>query len=205
MTNPRPVLTVLTTIGVVMTLNSLLFGTRLMFDPSPFSEVARTGTHLAYQVTLLAALVALAQTLPRMRRVSGRSRDGFPPAVLLFAGVGVTLDACTRFGEAFLVPFIGRNAPELLDHSPGGALMAVMVSCWVASMIGLVAVAVTAYRRRIFPRPAAAVLAVGALVVPVIGPLSGILVGTGLAWSGYAARRRQDPHTARAEAVPAVA
>lgn len=205
MSSARPVLAVLTTIGVVLALNSLLLGTQLMFDPSPFSEVARTGTHLAYQATLLAALVALVQTLPRLHRVSGRSGQGFPSAVLLLAGVGVTLDACTRFAEAFMVPFIGRNAPELLDQSPGGALMTVMVSSWVASMIGLVAVAVTAYRRRIFPRPAAAVLAVGALVVPVIGPLSGMLVGTGLAWGGYAARRRQDLPAARAEAVPAVA
>jgi hypothetical protein len=205
MTSARPALTILTAIGAVMALNSLLFGTQLIFDPSPFSEVARTGTHLAYQVTLLAGLVALAQTLPRLTRVVGRHGSGFPAAVLLFAGVGVTLDACTRFAEAFMVPFIGRNAPELLDQSPGGALMTVMVSAWMASMLGLVAVALVAYRRRIFPRPAAVVLAVGALVVPVVGPLSGILVGTGLAWGGYAARRRLELPPAPADAVPAVA
>jgi len=47
-----------------------------------------------------------------------------------------------------------------------------------------------AYRRRVFPRAACVFLAVGAVSVPVLGPLSGILLGSAYAWVGFATARR---------------
>ena len=188
-TSPRTTLAVLIGIGVAMASNSALFGTQLMFDPRPFSEVASTPQHVTYYVVLLVLLAAFAQVLPRLCAVTGGTGRSFPDGVLVLLGVGVFFDAATRFGEAFMVPFLAAHAPELLDDTPSTVLMSAMVTSWVLYLIGLVTLGVVAYRRRIFPRPAAVLLMVGAVTVPVIGPLSGMLIGTALAWGGYAARR----------------
>lgn len=187
----RTTLLTLTAIGAVMAANSLLLGTRLMFGFAgvPFSEVALTGTHVAYNVVLVALLVAFAQVVPRLGQVTGPQGRGFPNPVLLVVCIGVMLDAATRFGEAFMVPFLGRHAPELLDSTPDRVLMSAMVACWIAYLVGLVTLGVVAFRRRIFPRPAAVLLVVGGLSVPAVGPLSGSLIGVALAWGGCAALR----------------
>jgi hypothetical protein len=197
MNTPHTSLTILSGVGIVMATNSLFLGTRLMFDGRPFSEVAATLPHLAYNVILLVALAVFSQVLPRLSGVTGAAGRTFPEPVLVLAGGGVFFDACTRFGEAFMVPFISRHAPELLDNTPSTLLMSAMVASWTAYLAGLVALGVTAYRRRIFPRPAAVLLCLGGLSVPAVGPLSGLLIGPALAWCGWAARRSAE------EAVPA--
>ena len=184
------VLTILTGLGAVMAANSLVLGSQLMVDSRPFSTVASTPVHLAYYCTLLVLLGVLAQVLPHLGSVAGSTGQRFPSSILALAGVGVFLDAGTRFAEAFVVPFIAARAPELLDTSPSSVLMGAMVTAWVVYLVGLVSLGIAAYRRRIFPRPAAVLLIVGGLSVPVVGPLSGLLIGPALAWGGNSARRR---------------
>ena len=193
-TNPeptRPVTLTLVAAGAVMAANSALFGSRLMLDSRPFPEVAATDTQVVYHAVLLAVLVALIQALPHLSRLTGRDGRTFPRVLLVLVGIGMTLDAGTRVIEGFMVPSLAVDAPHLLDAAPAPLLLTLMVSGWVVYALSLFALGAVAFARRIFPRPAAALVAVGALVIPVIGPFSGLVIGTGLAWAGVAATRRR--------------
>jgi hypothetical protein len=187
----RPVALTLLAAGAVMAMNSALFGSRLMLDSRPFPEVAATDSQVVYHAVLLAVLVALIQTLPHLGALSGRDGRTFPRVLLVLVGIGMTLDAGTRVVEGFMVPSLADDAPHLLEAAPAPLLLTLMVSGWVVYALGLFALGAVAFARRIFPRPAAALVAVGALVIPVVGPFSGLVIGTGLAWAGLAAIRHR--------------
>jgi hypothetical protein len=190
MSNPRPTLIALAATGVAIAANSLMFGTQLFFDPSPFSEIGASGTHRAYNVVLLLCVASLSVVLPGLRNVVGRTGRSLPVAVIVVLGVGVFLDGGTRFVEAFVVPYLADLAPQLLDETPASGLMYAMMAAWILYMSSLIALGVTAYRRHVFPRPACVLLIVGGASLPVFGPLSGMLVGTAFAWSALAAKAR---------------
>lgn len=178
--------------GVVIAANSLLFGTQLFFDPRPFSEVGGSFEQRGYHLLLLACLGVLAMTLPRLATVPGREGARLPATLTLAAGLAAFYDGGTRFVEAFVVPYLAQHAPALLDESPSSSLMIAMMTAWFLTMGTVLAIAVVAYRRRVFPRPACVLLAVAAISVPLIGPLAGVLLGSAYAWAGFATLRRID-------------
>lgn len=176
--------------GAVIAGNSLLFGSRLFFDPRPFSEVGGSFEQRAYHLLLLFCLGVLAVTLPRLVSVRGRDGAHVPAALAVATGLAAFYDGGTRFVEAFVVPYLANHAPALLDESPSSGLMIAMMAAWFLTMGTVLALAVVAYRRRVFPRAACVLLAVGAVSVPVLGPLAGILLGSAYAWAGFATLRR---------------
>ena len=190
MSNPRSTSIALAATGAVIATNSLAFGTQLFFDPSSFSEIGGSSTHRTYYVVLLLCVASLSLVLPRLTDVTGSTGRTLPGAVLTFVGLGVFFDGGTRFVEAFVVPYLADFAPELLNDTPASGLMYAMVTAWILYMASLVLLGVTAYRRRVFPRAACVLIIIGGASVPLLGPLSGILIGAGLTWSGIAAAGR---------------
>lgn len=189
MTQHRRTLTALTAVGAVMALNSLALGLPTFLNSAPFSEIAGSASHLGYQAVLLGCVLVLNLALPKLAGLAGETGRTLPAGLLTFAAAAAFLDGGTRFVEAFVTPFLADHAPALLDESPASALMYAMVAAWVLWSIALVAVGVTAYRRRVFARPACVLLAVGGVAIPAIGPLSGVLIGSALAWAGAARLR----------------
>lgn len=180
-------------VGGLLLVNAVPFGTSMFTDTgTPYSVSSQTSLHLAHYVVWTACLVALGQLYPRIRGVGWAG---------ILAAVGVCLDACARFAEAFFVPYLGREAPALLDSPPDAGLLVPLLGSGVVAMIGTATLAVVAWRRRVFPRPAAALLLVGAVIVPVLGPVSNVFIGTALLWAGVAARR---PAPAASRATVAV-
>lgn len=97
----------LAVVGGVLLVNAVPFGTRMFTDTgTPCSVSSQTSLHLAHDVGWTACLVALGQLDSRIRGVGWAG---------ILAAVGVCLDACARFAEAFFVPYLGRGAPALLD------------------------------------------------------------------------------------------
>lgn len=186
----RPVLTGLVVVGGVITLNAATLGMMLMFGPwETFSETAASRVHLGFQAILLACVAALNLLLPRLAGLRGSTGRVLPAWVLVLAAVATFADGGTRFVFTFVVPWLADAAPALLDEDGGGSLMAAMVSAWVLFTLALVCLGVTAYRRRVFPRPACVLLAVGGLAVPAIGPAAGVLLGPALVWAALARLR----------------
>lgn len=176
--------------GGVLAVNAVALGAPLFLDSRPFSEVAVTPLHLAFWSIQLAALVALSQVYPHLRALTGPDGRRIPEGALVLLGVGVVLDAATRFLEAFAVPAMAEAHAPFIDTTPPASLLVPLLAAGVVHMAGLVALAVFAFRRRILPRPAAVLIAVGGLAVPTIGPVAGLLLGAGLAWGGVARLRR---------------
>lgn len=180
----------LTTTGVVLAGNGLLLGSQLFLDSRDYSTVAVGTVHLAHYVVWTACLLALSQLYPRLGSLAGPDGRRLPEAVLVLAGVGAALDACTRFVSAFVTPYLAERAPVLVDQAPAAILLGPLLGAGVVAMIATAAVGIFAWRRRVFPRPAAVLLALGGVAIPAIGPLSTVLVGIALAWVGLSARTR---------------
>ena len=189
-TRIRGTLMALTASGVVLAVNAVVLGAPLFLDSRPFSEIAVTPLHFAFWSIQLAGLVVLSQVYPRLHVLEGPDGRRLPEWALWLLGVGVVLDAATRFLEAFAVPAMADAHPGFIDNTPPAMLLVPLLGAGVVHMAGLLALGVYAFRRRILPRPAAVLIAVGGLAVPTIGPVAGLLLGAGLAWAG-AARLRQ--------------
>lgn len=176
--------------GAVFTVNGLVLGTQLFLDPRDYSQVAGSTLHLVHYIVWTACLVALTQLYPRLGSVKGRSGATLPGAVLALAGAGAALDACSRFVSAFVTPYLAGRAPGLVDSAPDAILLVPLLATGVFAMAATAALGATAWRRRIFPRPAALLLVLGGVAIPVLGPVSNVLLGLALVWIGFAVRER---------------
>ncbi len=174
--------------GAVLAANGLLLGSQLFFDSRDYSEVAGGPVHLLHYVIWTAGMLALSQLYHGLGRVPGRSGRTIPAAVVTLASVGVALDACARFVSAFVTPYLAAQEPALVDSTPDTILLVPLLATGVVAMAGTAALAVSAWRRGVFPRPAAVLLVVGAVAIPALGPLSNVLLGAALVWIGLALR-----------------
>lgn len=175
--------------GAVFAGNGALLGSRLMLDSRNYSEIAAGTGHLVHYGLWVVCLVALSQLYPRMGAMSRRAAGTLPTALLMLAGAGAALDACARFVSAFVAPYLAGREPHLLDTTPDAILLVPLLATSVFAMAATAALAVVGFRRRVFGGGAAALLFVGAVAIPVLGPVSNVLLGAALVWIGSAARR----------------
>lgn len=185
----HPGLTGLTVSGAALLVLGVGLGPVMMFDSRPYSELAATPLHLAHYAAWTLCLVALSQVYPRLAGLAG-PRGRVSTAAATAAGVGVALDACARFVLAFVNPYLAAHEPALLDTTPDAILLVPALAASVAAMVGTIWLGVSGWRARAFPRPGVALLVLGSVAIPALGPLSNILLGAALMWCGMAARRR---------------
>ncbi|GGI03556.1 hypothetical protein [Egicoccus halophilus] len=181
----------LAVIGAGLLLNGTLFGLPWLFDGAErFSETAGLWQYAAFHRVQLVLLIALVLVLPRWRGAGGVAGTRTLGATLLGAVVAAcVLKAGSVFAMAFVAPFLAQVAPAALDVENGGTFMLAMIAADVVFLAATVALGITAFRARAFPRPAAVAVVLGGLLTPMFGPLAGVLVGVGLAWAGWAAGR----------------
>jgi hypothetical protein len=176
--------------GAVFAVNGLVLGTQLLLDPRDYSQIASSNLHLVHYVIWTACLVAMTQLYPRLGSLRSRSGAALPSTVLALAGVGAALDACSRFVSAFVTPYLAGRAPGLVDSAPDAILLVPLLASGVFAMAATAALGAIAWRRRVFPRPAALLLVLGGVAIPVLGPVSNVLLGLALVWIGFAVRER---------------
>jgi len=106
--------------------------------------------------------------------------------------------------EAFILPGLAAESPAFVEGflgmftgSASQVDLSLLPTLWAISgpvyILGPLLFGIATFRARVLPRPAAALLILGALLVPVGGmvppeyqPLIMVPVGLGLAWLGYA-------------------
>jgi hypothetical protein len=173
-----------TVTGAALAINGAVLGSRLFFDSRDYSEISSTRLHLVHYVVWTACLVALSQLYPRMAVLRGPTGSGIARGVLTLAAVGAALEACTRFTLAFVNPYLAAHQPALLDTTPDAVLMVPLLGTGVVAMVGVAALGVLGWRRSVIPPALAVLLIVGALAIPVIGPMANVPLGVALAWLG---------------------
>lgn len=175
--------------GAVFAGNGLFLGSQLFFDSRDYSQVATGTGHLVHYLVWTLCLVALSQLYPRMEHLPSATGRSMPAPLVAAAGAGAALDACARFTSAFVTPYLARHDPQLVDSAPDAVLLVPLLATGVVAMVATAALAVAGLRRRVFPRPAAVLLLLGAIAIPVLGPVSNVLLGVALVWIGWTSRR----------------
>ena len=97
--------------------------------------------------------------------------------------------------EAFIIPFIGLNAPQVLDGPPPLGQLLAWTTAGLAFAVGYALQGIAVIRAGVLPRGAGALLAVGSVVfgigaaatgmLPPVLLLGALLFGSALAWIGY--------------------
>ena len=98
--------------------------------------------------------------------------------------------------HAFIIPFIGLNAPQVMEGPPPVGQMVAWGAAGLVFAIGYVLQGIAVMRVGVLPRGAGGLLAVGGLVFGISAAASGmlppvlllgaLLFGMALAWIGYA-------------------
>jgi hypothetical protein len=97
------------------------------------------------------------------------------------AFLGTSLVLGVVWAQLFMALFLAVQAPRVLDTEPTGALGFTLTFALLA--VGWLLFGVAALRARVYPRSAAIVLMVGAVVNFL--PLSGIILDVAIAWLGF--------------------
>lgn len=159
----------------------------------------RMGLALAAMFALLLALTGL---YARQAPASGRlGLIGY-----LAAFLGTLLVAGDWWYEAFIVPVLRAQAPELLATAPSGAILITAAITTGTFAAGWVIFGLASFRAHVFPRRAAVLMTVGgvagalALIAPFQIPLA-LAVGWMGLWLVRSDSRETQPSSSRVAAI----
>jgi hypothetical protein len=160
--------------------NFLMYG-----DSVPFSEVVASTewmvSSVAYLVGGLLLMVALVGLYARQADEAGTF--GIVGFVAALVGTGMVMGV--MWASLFVAPSLAIEAPAFLDNqNPAGPLNAGFIVSGLAVALGWAVFGVATFRARVYPRAAAIVLTVGALIS--FAPLPGtvMLMDVALIWLG---------------------
>jgi hypothetical protein len=104
--------------------------------------------------------------------------------VVAFLGTALALGAV--WASLFVAPYLAVEAPGVLDTEPTGALaLGFTLTFLVFFPLGWLLFGIAALRARIYPRAAAIVLIVGAVIGFLPIPLTSIVLNVAIAWLGF--------------------
>ena len=161
-------------------------------DPAGFANPIWVPVHLMPATSMILAILGLCGLLARQLTAAGRlGVVGFALAVV---GSGMILMGSDV--EAFIIPFVGLHAPELMQGPPPAGWMEAEMLGDLIFGIGYLMLGIATFRAGALPRAAGALLAVGGLGVAfgaavsqfVAQPLllGALLFGLAQVWIGYA-------------------
>lgn len=105
-------------------------------------------------------------------------------AGLVVGFLGSVLAAGSSWFSAFVLPALARTAPEIATSAPPALVDLGDILSWGLLTLGWLLFGVAALRARVYPRPAAMLLIVGAVLVFLPLPFSAIVFGVAVAWLG---------------------
>jgi hypothetical protein len=104
----------------------------------------------------------------------------------LVAFLGTALAVGATWAELFVAPALAVEAPRVLDAEPTGMLALGFTLTFVVFLpLGWLLFGVASFRARIYPRAAAILLMVGAVIAGLPIPLTEIVLYVGVAWLGF--------------------
>ena len=157
----------------------------LATESENMSESATTAPHiftfLLYLLGSVLVLVGLVGLYVRQSEAVGvLGLVGFAVAFL-----GTSLVLGVVWAQLFMAPFLAVQAPRVLDTEPTGALALGFTLTFALLAVGWLLFGVAALGARVYPRAAAIVLMVGAVINFLPVPLSGIVLDVAIAWLGF--------------------
>lgn len=165
-----------------------------------FAGYADTGTFVAQSALYLlgAALVLLGLVGLYARQAEDSGKLGL--AGFLLAFLGTALLTGLMWTQAFVVPGLAAEAPVLLETEPLGSMLS-----FIAFTVGWLVFGVATLRARVYPRAAAILLIIGAML-PFAGfvlPASAFVFGIAVAWLGLSLWTREAAATGQTARSPA--
>ena len=189
---PTPVATqwagLLSVVAAALTILSqvLRLGIGLMLGSDSATTVAHTLTYSLALLGMFALILALTAVYASESAALGRlGLIGYATALL-----GTLLVAGDWWFEAFAVPMIAKESPAILYLPPGASVLTGAIATVAAYTIGWLLFAIACLRIEAIPRPAAALLVVGALAGPLaLTPPYQIPLAVAIGWIGVALTR----------------
>ena len=109
---------------------------------------------------------------------------GFVAFLVAFLGTALAVGA--TWAELFVAPTLAVEAPRALDAEPTGMLALGFTLTFVVFLpLGWLLFGVASFRAGIYPRAAAILLMVGAVIAGLPIPLTEIVLYVGVAWLGF--------------------
>jgi hypothetical protein len=179
--------------GVLLALFPLLHPNH---DPVGYRSPVWIPVHAMAHVGLLLLLFGLVGLLARQLDRAGRL--GVAGFVAAFVGTAMQISGAQV--ELFVFPFLGLNAPQLLEGEPPAGFVEMQMLTGLAILVGFVVLGVATARAAVLPRGVGVLLAIGGAAfvvgqalnegptpaVPAAFTMGAGLFGVALVWLGYA-------------------
>ena len=185
--------------AALLLISDFLSLTVLSGDPA---EIVTTGAYLADGVTRVLAgillLVGLVGLYARQSEASGTL--GLVAFLVAFAGTALILG--TWWTNAFVAPVLAQEDSRLLETGPTGVMSVAFTLSFALAAVGWLLFGLVSLRAGVYPRAAAVVLMIGAVLTFVPLPGGQVVFEVGLAWLGLALLSRNEvSETTRAREV----
>lgn len=180
--------------GLSFIVAGILIGLYTILDAILFAGVGNskamaTGSWFIVQVVFMVGLIALALGLVGVYAQFADLAGSLGLISFLLAFAGTMMVFGEVWSESFLGPMIATESPALLDAEPSGVVAAGVIISFVLFALGYFLFGFASSKTQYFPRGAAILLMVGAVLAFVLfileAPFALILLGAGVAWMGY--------------------
>lgn len=184
--------------GALLIVSDLL---SLTLYSGSLSEAATTGSYLVDNgLRLLGAmllLIGLVGLYAHQSETAGAL--GLVGFIVAFAGTSLMLGGI--WTNTFVAPTVAVEAPEFLDAGPTGTLGFGFTLSLGLAALGWLLFGVATHRSRIYPRVAAALLVVGAVLTFAPLPGTGLVFGAAVIWLGFSLFSGQEAMARQPELV----
>lgn len=155
-------------------------------EPERFSDLAVTTTWTAVSAMYLIGVLLLLAALVGLYARQSDAAGALGVAGFLAALVGTGLLAGMMWTLAFVVPSAAIEAPAFLNaEQTAGPLDAGFMLSGLAVAIGWALFGVATLRAGVFPRIAAIILIVGAILTFLLLPATTVVIDVAVAWLGF--------------------
>lgn len=166
--------------GVLLVVTDLL---NLAIDPNePFSESATTGIYAFQSVLNLLFAVLLLIGLVGLYARQSEAAGSLGLAGFLVAFLGTALLTGFLWAALFIAPDLAVEAPAVLDEGPPPGFFLTLITFGV----GWLLFGIATLWARVYPRIPAILLIIGAVIIILPLPFTGIVLGIAVAWLGFA-------------------
>lgn len=163
----------------------------------PLSEIVTTAPYIVESLLFLLGAVLVLFSLFGLHNRQSQAAGSLGVVGFLVAFLGSALWLAIHWTFTFIAPYVAGEAPEVVD---GGVPLALPLSGLIFSL-GWLLFGLAALRARVYPRVAAILLMVGAILGFIPLPLSTVPLFVAVAWLGYALFTGKDASAAQPSRV----
>ena len=176
--------------------------------PENFSEEALTTSYVFQSALWLIGALLLLVAVVGLHARQSEAAGALGLVGFLVALIGTGLLVGLVWANTFIPPTLAVEAPAVLDAEPAGALAFGFIFSTAIFGLSWALLGVAMLRARVYPRVASILLIIGALLVIVPLPATGIVIEAALIWLGVVCLKAEGraPATGQvgAEAQPRV-